>query len=196
MSPRYDDDWVEKLLDKKSRLDGTKPEQFLATHGLRDGQTVVDYGCGPGFFTLPAAAIVGAAGKVYAVDIKQEMLDLVQERAAEAGHQNVSAVLNAGERVPLPDGVADYVLCVLVIHYAEDRAARAGIVTDIERLLKPDGHALFVDWDRGVRDGVEASELVGVLGKLDLEYDGPHPLGDKRYVVVGHKPRLTTPAHQ
>ena len=85
MSPRYDAEWIGNLLDTERRLGGVGPEEFLKNAGLRSGDTVVDVGCGPGFMTLPAAELVGPNGRVYAVDIKQPMLNLVDTRAAEAG---------------------------------------------------------------------------------------------------------------
>ena len=63
MCARYDKDWIASLLDVENRLGDTTPEQCLRDAGVTAGQTVVDYGCGPGLFTFPAAEIVGAGGQ-------------------------------------------------------------------------------------------------------------------------------------
>ena len=101
MSPRYDGDWTASMLDAEGRLGSTIPEELLVGVGLSERQTVVDFGCGPGFLTVPAAKVVGPLGRVYAVDIEQRMLDVVEARAADAGVENVSAVLSPGGKTPL-----------------------------------------------------------------------------------------------
>ena len=98
MCARYDKEWIASLLDVEDRLGDTTPERCLRDAGVTAGQTVVDYGCGPGLFTFPAAEIVGAEGKVYAVDIEPRMTTLIAGRAAELGSQNVTALLNEGRR--------------------------------------------------------------------------------------------------
>ena len=108
MSPRYDAEWVSGLLDANQRLGSLSPVDLLVQSGLSEGMTVVDYGCGPGFLTLPAARVVGREGRVYAVDVEPSMVALVAERAVEAGLRNVDALHNEAGVAPLPDAVADF----------------------------------------------------------------------------------------
>ena len=61
------------LLLSEARQETLKPEELLRSLGLRAGQTIADIGCGPGFFTVPAARIVGEDGHVYAADIQGDM---------------------------------------------------------------------------------------------------------------------------
>ena len=191
MSPRYDDEWVEKMLAPE-RLGDMTPREFLVGNGLRREQAVIDYGCGPGFFTMPAAEIVGSSGRVYAVDIEQEMLDLVESRATAAGQQNVTTVLNADGRVPLPDRIADYAICGLVLHYRPDHAGRFKMVEDIRRLLCPGGKALILE--RLPRDGgeptqqVASKEVASILGRLSMEFDAPRPFREGQYIVIASRP--------
>jgi ubiquinone/menaquinone biosynthesis C-methylase UbiE len=104
---------------------------------------VVDLGCGPGYFTLPAAELVGPQGKVYGVDVQPEMVEACRQRAAEAGARQVE-VLRSGETdVPLPDGIADLVLVSLVLHEARDRAA---FLREARRLLKPGGEVAVIEF--------------------------------------------------
>ena len=65
---RYDAAWIEDLLSEERGL-LAPPEGLLSAAGANAGSTVVDVGCGPGFFTIAAAHLVGPAGHVYAVDI-------------------------------------------------------------------------------------------------------------------------------
>ena len=94
MSPRYDKEWIAGLLDSDKRLGPLSPEEFLRQSGLMDGMSVVDYGCGPGLFTMAAANVVGAQGLVYALDIeldldsgaeKKELLEALQGHVLARG---------------------------------------------------------------------------------------------------------------
>ncbi len=146
MSPRYDHEWVAQMLDADERLDGVEPHEFLSDAGLRKGDTVVDYGCGPGYLTVPAAEIVGPKGMVYAVDVERKMVELVESRASEAGLANVTAVFSDGGRTPLPDAIADFAICALVLHYRDDYAGRLALAKDMAGLIRPGGRALVVEW--------------------------------------------------
>ena len=107
MSERYTEEWVASLLDGAERFGRSDPAEMLRELGVGAGSTVVDYGCGPGLFTLAAARLVGTAGKVYGVDLEPRMVELVARRAQEAGLSNVTAVASDGTRAALPDAVAD-----------------------------------------------------------------------------------------
>ena len=101
MSLRYDDDWIDKLLDTSSRFGSIRPEDLLAESGPDDGHAVVDFGCGPGLLAFAASSIVAQKGKVYAVDIEPKMTDMVGTRAEQEGAGNVVTVLSAGGRILL-----------------------------------------------------------------------------------------------
>ncbi|MCK4308341.1 methyltransferase domain-containing protein, partial [candidate division WOR-3 bacterium] len=63
-------------------------KEFLRDIGIREGQTVLDFGCGSGYYTIPAAKIVGSNGKVYALDKDGEKLKEVAEMAASENLSN------------------------------------------------------------------------------------------------------------
>ena len=198
MSPRYDEEWVARLLDAEDRLGTTDPREFLAASGLSERQAVVDFGCGPGFFTLPAATIVGPLGRVYAVDVEQKMLDLVGRTATSNGHQNVHTVLSTGQGVPLADGIADFAICVLVLHYPEDLAGRVGIAREIARLVRPAGALLIVNWtpqegdDNGSR--LSSEQMAAILRGAGFEPDAPRPRGESQYAMTARRiPSRSTP---
>src|SRR5690606_18062388 len=79
-------------LMRESRQREEDCESLLAALKVQPGQTVVDMGCGNGFYTLPLARLVGENGKALAVDIQPEMLHMLSERAKEAGLTNIELV--------------------------------------------------------------------------------------------------------
>ena len=193
MSPRYDKEWIAGLLDPEKRLGPLSPEEFLRQSGLTEGMAVVDYGCGPGLFTMAAANIVGAEGNVYALDIEPKMVTLVVSRAAEAGLQNVQAVLNEGPNAPLPDAVADFGICALVLHYFDRRAERLSVARELGRLVKGGGRVLVVQRmpsrSNSLRELVSVDETTSILVEAGFELDGAYgEVAGQFYQVVASKP--------
>ena len=190
MSERYSKEWIERLLDG-ARFSGVDPRDVLAAHGIGEGHTVVDYGCGPGYLTLAAAELVGPSGKVCAVDKELRMVELVRERCAEAGLSNLEAVWNGGSDAPLPDSAADFVLCFLVLHYPETDDGRAAIARDISRLLKPGGRAVIIQWkaEEQRTSGITYETLTSILESAGLVAEGPYEVSDEHYKAIAHKPR-------
>ena len=183
MADRYTDEWVKILLDAESRVGTSSPSDLLTQSGISEGMTVMDVGCGPGFLSLPAAEIVGPEGRVYAVDIESKMVDLVRAEAADRGLSNVTTLRTNGDRVTLADGIADFAICALILHYKDDDEARAGVLRDIARLLKPGGKLLVIDRPLGYEN---LSELLRDSG---FTFGEPQPMLLEAYSVIA-----TTPA--
>ena len=80
------------------------------------GQTVLDMGCGNGFYTLPLAKMVGANGRVLAVDIQPEMLVMLRARAEQEGVENITPILGSVHDPRLPAESVDLALLVDVYH--------------------------------------------------------------------------------
>ena len=186
MSERYTEEWVANLLDVAKRFGDAGPGELLA--GVAAGDTVVDYGCGPGWFTLAAARRVGAEGKVYAVDLEPRMVELVRRRAAEAGLPNVAAVASDGTRADLAAGIADYIICVQIMHYADGRDRQVAVARDLHRLLKPDGRVLVAQWKPKRRaSGLSYADLCGILADAGLAASGAHSMTDELYYTIARR---------
>jgi ubiquinone/menaquinone biosynthesis C-methylase UbiE len=117
------------------------PQKILGGHVL-PGQTAVDLGCGPGFFTLPMARMVGDGGTVIGVDLQQEMLDMLRRRAERAGlASRIRSHKCGADSIGLTEKV-DFILAFYVIHEVPNAASYLGQIRD---LLKPDGRVLLVE---------------------------------------------------
>ena len=127
-----------------------RPKQLLKALKIKKGQTVADIGCGNGFYTLQMAQRVGKKGRVLAVDIQQEMLDLLDERAREAGVNNVEPILGGPADPRLPKGEVDLILLVDVYH---EFAYPEQMLAAMRKSLKPDGVIALAEYrgeDRSV----------------------------------------------
>jgi len=117
------------------------PRRVLAGLAL-PGDTVIDIGCGPGYFTLPLAKAVGPSGRVVAVDLQPAMLEQVRARAERAGlaprvELRPCSAETLGE---LP--VADAALAFAVVHELPDVARFCG---EVAAVLRPGGRLLVVE---------------------------------------------------
>jgi ubiquinone/menaquinone biosynthesis C-methylase UbiE len=109
---------------------------------ISPGATVLDYGCGPGFFTVPMAHLVGESGRVLAADLQQGMLDMVRYKIQGTlldGRVSFHLVQGDGAGI---DGPVDFVLLFYMVHEIEDKAA---FFRRIVSLLTPRGCALMVE---------------------------------------------------
>ena len=119
------------------------------------------------------------------------MLDVVKASAEGESLQNVSTVLNTGETVPLPDRLADLVICGLVIHDQPEPSGRVDFVTEARRLLSPSGRVLVIEWVPQAGDDhrrrMTPDQLSAVLREAGMDLDGPEPLGRSQYMMVARR---------
>ncbi len=114
---------------------------------VKEGQTFLDYGCGAGSFTLPAARKVGQAGKVYALDCFHGQLKMVEKKSREEGLTNVQTILSNLE-TGLPDESIDIIWMCDVFHEVSERRA---VLAEMHRVLRKDGVLAIYD---GMRERV------------------------------------------
>ena len=130
-------------LVRESRQREEDCRTMLQALGVKPGQTVCDMGCGNGFYTLQLARLVGARGRVYAVDIQPEMLQMLARNAAEARLANIRPVLGTPIDPRLPAGAIDMMLCVDVYHEFSHPEA---MLAKIKESLAPDGQLVLVEF--------------------------------------------------
>jgi len=107
--------------------------------GISPCDVVVDFGCGPGFFTIELAR---RAKMVVAVDVSSEMLKKAQNKAAKAGVKNIEFLQSKGTDIHLKDGSVDLILLVTVYHEIGESEA---VLKEFNRILKPNGKLAVVE---------------------------------------------------
>lgn len=133
--------WFGYVLANPIRRFLQDPQIFLAPY-VRQGMTVLDFGSGMGFLTIPVARMVGETGKVIAVDIQQKMLNGLQKRASKAGLAD-----RISTKVCEPDtlNVSDLVDLCLAFYVMHEVADLAGIFSQIRNILTPSGRLLVAE---------------------------------------------------
>src|SRR5260370_24772917 len=132
-------DWLER----PERPQEERPDLLLQALKIKSGDAVADIGAGPGFYTRRLAKLVGDKGTIYAVDIQQEMLDLLTNKMAELRIRNVKPILGTITDPKLPKASVDLILLVDVYHEFDFPYEMARAMT---AALKPGGRLVFVEY--------------------------------------------------
>lgn len=130
-------------LERPEREKEEDPAKLLKALNLKDGMTVADVGAGSGFHTFRMAKTVGTKGKILAVDIQQEMLDLMAARKKKDKVENVELILGTDKDPKLPTGTVDLILMVDVYH---EFAFPYEMAEKLVAALKPGGRLVFVEF--------------------------------------------------
>lgn len=133
--------WLCFTFDNPVRRLFHNPEKILRAW-ITPGQTVIDVGCGMGYFSLPMARLVGSTGRVIAVDLQEQMLRQLQQRAVQAGLQSRIQPQRCQSDTLAIREPADFVLTFWMVHEVRDKTA---FLREIRQLLKPTAHYLLVE---------------------------------------------------
>lgn len=186
---RFNPAHLDRLLSEERRK-SLPPESMLAELDIQHMHTVADIGCGPGYFTLPAAQMTKA--NVYGVDVSPEMLAYLMGRAKAEGVQNISAVESSAERINLPDQSVDRLLCSFVLHEVDDVSRVFG---EFRRILKSGGKMLILEWEKRdtgsgppVHERIDAQTLSEQLKAIGWEDRHIQPNPDQYAFLVDVMP--------
>ena len=185
-------------LYEEGQAAGIPAEALLASLGcgnptaladLREGEVVLDLGSGGGIDVLLSARRVGPTGKVYGLDMTDEMLALANENKARAGATNVEFLRGDIERIPLPSGTVDVIISNCVINLSADKRT---VLAEAFRVLKPGGRFAVSDvvvrgevpaavrrsmelWVGCVAGALEEDEFLSLLREVGFEHPSIEP---------------------
>ena len=131
--------WLDR--DERNREEDT--ELSLKLIEVRPGLVVADIGAGSGYYSTRMARLVGPAGRVYAVDIQQAMLDIIRDRMARERLTNIDLVLGSDTDPKLPRAAVDLVIMVDVYHEFSQPQV---MLRRIRESLKPDGRLVLLEY--------------------------------------------------
>jgi ubiquinone/menaquinone biosynthesis C-methylase UbiE len=161
-------DWLER----PEREQEEKPRAVMELLALKPGEVVADIGAGSGYYTRRMAQAVGKTGRVYAVDIQPEMLQILTNKLTAEGITNVITALGTEQDPKLPAGQIDVALMVDVYH---EFSYPYEMVEAICKALNPGGRIVFVEY-RGENRWVPIKEhhkMTEAQVRKEME---PHPL--------------------
>ncbi|MBM3290705.1 MAG: class I SAM-dependent methyltransferase [Candidatus Hydrogenedentes bacterium] len=132
-------DWLERPEREREEM----PDEVIKTMGLKPGDVVADIGCGTGYFSRRMAKAVAPGGKVYAVDIQPEFIEMVKANCAKEGVENVVPVLGAEDDPKLPKGGIDWMLLTDVYHEFQQPGP---MLAHMRESLKPAGKVALIEY--------------------------------------------------
>lgn len=118
-------------------------ERTVALAQVKPGDAVLEVGCGTGSLTLAAKRKAGPSGKVYGIDVIPGMIEVSQQKAAQA-NEDITFQLGSISDIPFPQSQFDVVMCSFMIFHMSDETRRKGIA-EVCRVLKPGGVFLVLD---------------------------------------------------
>lgn len=194
MAEKFDPGNASKL-ENPDRLVELPPANLVKLLDVTGAETVVDFGAGTGMYSLPIADAL-PDGLLIAVDEQQVLLDRLRDKlAAHPSAGRVDIVLTQGGRAPLPDGIADRLLMINVLHHVYDEPE---VLAEVVRLLAPGGllvDAEFARMDRPVgppNDHVlalaDVRAALTALGLREVSVHLPGEIGRYHIAVVAQKP--------
>jgi ubiquinone/menaquinone biosynthesis C-methylase UbiE len=151
------------VLDIPVRRLVQNPRRILRSF-LREGMTVLDMGCGTGYFTVPMAEMVGASGRVIAADLQEALLERLSSRiAGTVLEKRVEPHRTHPDSIGITDPV-DFALLFYMVHEVPDRE---GLFREVAAVLKPGARALVIEPGfhvsrREFRETLEAAGSAGL----------------------------------
>lgn len=173
-------------LENPLRLSELNPSKTLKRIGLLANHTICDIGAGSGIFTLPAARIT--KNKVYALEISDEMLSVIGDKAKAEGYTNIELVKVKGESFGLADHSIDIALMVTVLHEIRDKAV---MLAEIKRILNDNGRLAVIEFHKketslgpppSHRIGLD--EMINIVKCAGFMESDSFDLGDNFYCLV------------
>jgi ubiquinone/menaquinone biosynthesis C-methylase UbiE len=164
------------------------PDINLSKLGLTDGMKIVDLGAGSGFYTIAAARIIGASGRVYAVDVQKDLLERIRTNGATEGLRNIEVVWGNAEKIggtKLREAIADRVVASNILFQIEKPDEFA---LEIKRLLKPGGKVMVIDWSEtsaiGPKTVFPSMKAQTLFEKSGFKLEQSFGAGDHHYGLV------------
>ncbi len=182
-------------LESEERKKEENPEKILQLFELKEGETLIDIGCGLGFYTLPAARIVGVKGRVFALDISAELLEALKKKVPPELKKVVEIHLIEGLNFSLNQflkGVSvNIVLMANLLHELEDKRK---ILKEAANVLVPEGRLGIVEWKKEsmpvgppLNERLSFEEINNLLQKASFKLKKTFPIGKTRQGYLAQK---------
>jgi len=176
----------------------SNPEENVHEFGFRAGQSVADLGSGSGHYTFALSKILGPTGRVYAVDIQEEMLTHLSIELKQNNIENVRVVLGDVEKLDGTHLKEDCVDGVVFSNILFQLRSKETAVKEAFRILKPGGRACIVEWhdlsflagvkSEGKKVVVDEEGAKNLFTNVGFKFERTFEAGDHHYGLIFKKP--------
>jgi len=146
------------IFEDENRAENLQIDRVMDILNIKEGKSVADLGAGSGWFTTKAAKRIGAKGKVFAVEINQEYINYINERAVRESYTNIQTVLGTEDNPKLPNNSVDAVLVLKTYH---EIGQPIKVLQYLKKSLKKDGLLGIIDKNgKGDDHGIEKAQVI------------------------------------
>jgi ubiquinone/menaquinone biosynthesis C-methylase UbiE len=164
LAARKAEEWV-PTLEGHRRVADQKIDAVLSRLSLKPGMVVADIGAGSGLFSRPLAKAVASAGKVYAVDIQQDLLDHINQRSKEENLHNIQTVLGEFDDPKLPARDVGLAFINDVLHHIQNRAA---YLKALGSYVKTNGRIAIIEFNKDDPDAPHRNQPELQVGREEV----------------------------
>ena len=173
------------IFESEDRAKNLQIDRVMDILKITEGKSVADIGAGSGWFTVRAAMRVGDKGKVFAVEINQEYINYINDRAKNEGFGNIETILGTEDNPKLPKDAVDAVLILKTYH---EFAQPLKVLKNVRLALKKDALIGIIDKngngdDHGIKKELVIEELKRAGFVLVDDYDFVKPDGMDYFLV-------------
>ncbi|MTI60219.1 MAG: methyltransferase domain-containing protein [Firmicutes bacterium] len=173
-------------LENPERLAELSPQETLKKIGIHENDVICDIGAGSGVFAIPAAKITN--NTVYALDINNELLEIIKEKAKKEKLSNIKTMKVTGDHYDIEADTVDCVILVTVLHEIENKDF---ILTEIKRIIKSRGKLAIIEFQKQqtpmgppVSHRIGRDEVIRHCGSFGFSQIDELYLGDNFYCIV------------
>ncbi|MCY7377612.1 MAG: class I SAM-dependent methyltransferase [Pyrinomonadaceae bacterium] len=146
------------IFESEDRAENLQIDRVMDILKIAEGKSVADLGAGSGWFSTRAAKRVGAKGKVFAVEINQEYINYINDRAKKENFTNIQTVLGTEDNPKLPDGSVDAVLILKTYH---EIGQPIKVLENLRKALKKDALLGIIDKNgKGDDHGIDKAQVI------------------------------------
>lgn len=173
-------------LENPARLAELSPKKTLRKIGLREGDVFCDIGAGSGIFTIAGAQLT--SNQVFALEINEEFLKIIGEKARKENLINIKTMQVMGEHYDIEAATVDLAILVTVLHEIENKD---GLLTELKRIIKDSGKLAVIDFHQEQTPmgpppahRISKDEVIALGAAYGFSRSDAFNLGDNFYCVV------------
>lgn len=176
-------------LENPARLNELQPRSTLLKTGLNEGDIFCDIGAGTGIFTIEAAKITNS--KTYAVDISEDMLKIIADKAKAQDLENIELINPQTFNYPIESNQCHFIMLCTVLHEINNKTA---LLDEIHRILKRSGRLIIIEFFKKqtpmgppANHRISIEETMALADELDFNLQKQSSLGENLYILVFKK---------
>lgn len=184
------------LFNNPRRVSWEKTDSILSLVDAKPGEVIADIGSGPGYFSVLLSKAVGPSGRVYALDVKYEHLDFLDQYAQSQKLTNITTVRSTIDDIKIKGPVDCAYMCSLyhIIYGVSSEPERHKFLTSIQKAIRPGGRFIVVDNGPVEKDKlpyhgpyITKDLIVGQLAHYGFKLESSHQIIPQRYLLIFRK---------